>query len=106
MTKEELVAQFQEEDDRTLERGLRGLLASFEGRSVRFRLITESGLWDTSPYRSDPQAAAYETGRQAYALEWLYHLNKVEATAWPELQKEMLLLAESRDKQLKEADDE
>ena len=106
MTELELVEHWESEDEKFLAEGLKAMLETFAGRSVIFRLITGTGVWDTSPYRADPHATAFEAGRQQVALDWLHKLIEVSPLAWPDLQKEMIEQAESRKTQLAQVKEE
>lgn len=105
MTEQELYEQFEHEDTETFKRGLRAMLETFEGRSVIWEWTAGTGVWDTSPYASDPLAMAHATGRQSVGLELIHKLVALGPEVWPNLQQEMLEVAAKRQQQIDNADE-
>ena len=95
-----LIERFRQEDEDTYSNGMRQLTQTAEGRNVIFRLITDSGLWDTSPYSDDAKLTAFHLGRQEMAREFLRKLNEVDPTVWPAIQLEMVEVHGNRQQML------
>ena len=103
---DDLLTRFTAEDDEKYSAGIRQMLETPEGRNVAFRLIHDSGLWDTSPYAEDAKLTAFQLGRQAMAREFLRKLNEVDPTAWPGIQLEAVAVAQEREQLLAATDEE